>query len=226
MVVAPFPPPSNAGSEAQAGVTLIELLIAISLSSVVVLLALSLFKDVGFAARFAGGRRDAAFEAQAAFESLTGNLLAGGGIVRLAESEAVILNRRHRRMDYAWGDSLLKANGVPFKFSLASLRIDPSGPVRPAWKAFTGEMPWDLDSLDGNHDGLIDFSELDRDGDGELGRDECRFIAALRVTMVVAYHGSPMLLTALVHPRNRAPATDNGESDSTFETVPDAVPEP
>jgi prepilin-type N-terminal cleavage/methylation domain-containing protein len=226
MVVARLPPQSDAGLQAQAGVTMIELLIAISLSSVVVLLALSLFKDVGFAARFAGGRRDAAFEAQAAFESLTGNLMAGGGIVRLAEGEAVVLNRRRRRMTYAWGDSLLKANGVPFKFSLASLRIDPSGPVRPAWKAFTGEMPWDLDSLDGNHDGLIDFAELDRDGDGELGRDECRFIAALRVTMVVDYHGAPMLLTALVHPRNRAPATDNGESDTTFETVPDAVPEP
>jgi prepilin-type N-terminal cleavage/methylation domain-containing protein len=226
MVVERPPSPSGTGLRAQSGVTMIELLIAISLSSVVVLLALSLFKDVGFAARFAGGRRDAAFEAQAAFESLTGNLMSGGGIVRLAEGEAVLLNRRHRRITYAWGDSLLKANGVPFKFTLASLRIDPSGPIRPAWKAFTGEMPWDLDSLDGNHDGLIDFAELDRDGDGELGRDECRFIAALRVTMVIAFHGTPMVFTSLVHPRNRAPATDDGESDTTFETVPDAVPEP
>ena len=226
MVVKPTPPPAHTGLPGQAGVTLIELLIAISLASVVVLLALSLFKDVGFAARFAGGRRDAAFEAQAAFESLTGNLMAGGGILRLAEGEAVVLNRRRHRITYAWGDSLLKANGVPFKFTLASLRIEPSGPIRPAWKDFTGEMPWELDSLDGNHDGLIDFGELDRNGDGELGRDECRFIAALRVTMVIAYHGTPMLLTALLHPRNRALATDNGDSDSTLETVPDAVPEP
>lgn len=210
----------------QSGVTLIELLIAISLSAVVILLALSLFKDVGFAARITGGRRDAAFEAQAAFESLTGNLMTGMGIQRLAEGEAILLNRRNRRIAYTWSDSVLKANGVPFKFQLASLRIEPLGPVRPAWKAFSGEMPWELDSLDGNHDGSIDFTELDRNGDGGLARDECRFIATLRVTLVASYHGAPIVLTGLVHPRNRASGAVRGDEDSTDETGPEEVPEP
>lgn len=217
---------SRAAGTGQGGVTLIELLIAISLSAVVVLLALSLFKDVGFAARLTGGRRDAAFQAQAAFESLTRNLMTGRGIQRLAEGEAVLLNRGNRRVTYAWGDSALKANGVPYKFPLASLRIEPSGPVRPVWKAFTGEMPWELDSLDGDHDGFIDASELDRDGDGALGPEECRFIAALRVTLVADYHGAPIVLTCVVHPRNRASASVHGDADSTDETAPDGVPEP
>jgi prepilin-type N-terminal cleavage/methylation domain-containing protein len=208
------------------GVTLIELVIAISLSAVVVLLALSLFKDVGFAARLAGGRRDAAFEAQAAFEALSGNLMTGRGIRRLGEGEAVVLNRGNRRVAYAWGDSVLKANGVPFKFPLASLSIEPEGPVRPAWKAFTGEMPWELDSLDGNHDGVLDFAELDRNGDGELGPAECRYIATLRVTMVASFRGAPIVLTCLVHPRNRASGAVRGDGDSTDETMSEGVPEP
>jgi hypothetical protein len=204
---------------------LIELLFAVSLSAVVVLMAMSLFRDVGFAARFFGGRRDAAFEAQAAFESLAGNLMTGRGILRLADGEAVVLNRRNRRVTYAWGDSSLKANGVPFRFALGSLRIEPSGPVRPAWKAFSGEMPWELDSLDANHDGLIDLTELDRDGDGALGPQECRYIAALRVTLVAAYHGAPIVLTALVHPRNRA-SGGAADPDSGDGMSRDAVPEP
>ncbi|MBW8887439.1 MAG: prepilin-type N-terminal cleavage/methylation domain-containing protein [Fibrobacteres bacterium] len=208
------------------GVTLIELLIAISLSAVVILLALSLFKDVGFAARLTGGRRDAAFEAHAAFASLTGNLMTGRGIQRLAEGEAVLRNRRNRRVTYAWSDSVLKANGVPYKFTLASLRIEPSGPVRPAWKAFSGEMPWELDSLDGNGDGHIDFSELDRNGDGELGVDECRFIATLRVTLVASFRGIPIVMTCLVHPRNRASGPVPGDPDTSYETSPEEVPEP
>jgi hypothetical protein len=205
---------------------MIELLIAISLSSVVVLLALSLFKDVGLAARITGGRRDAAFEAQAAFASLTGNLMTGMGIKRISEGEAVVLNRGNRRITYAWSDSVLKANDVPYKFSLASLRIEPIGPVRPAWKPFSGEMPWELDSLDGDHDGTIDFSELDHNGDGELGPEECRFIAALRVTLVASYHGAPIVLTCLVHPRNRPSGIVPGAADSADETIPEDVPEP
>jgi len=226
MVVKRIFPAYRSTGNGQKGVTLIELLIAISLSAVVILLALSLFKDVGFAARITGGRRDAAFEAHAAFASLTANLMTGRGIQRLAEGEAVLLNRGNRRVTYAWSDSVLKANGVPYKFTLASLRIEPSGPVRPAWKAFTSEMPWELDSLDGNHDGFIDFSELDRNGDGDLGPDECRFIATLRVTLVASYHGVPIVMTCLVHPRNRASGFVPGDADSTDETGQEEVPEP
>lgn len=208
----------------QGGVTLIELLIAISLSSVVILLALSLFKDVGFAARLVGGRRDAAFEARAAFASLTGNLMTGNGILRLAPGRAEVLNRRNRRITYAWGDSVLKANDVAYKFPLASLSIEPYGPVRPAWKAFSAELPWELDSLDADHDGRIDAAELDRDGDGEIKDAECRFIAGMRVTLIATYRGLPLALTCVVHPRNRSPAgADSGETGSD---LPDGVPEP
>jgi hypothetical protein len=206
------------------GVTLIELLIAISLSSLVVLMALSLFKDVGFAARLTGGRRDAAFQANAALSSLSGNLLAGGGILRLAEGEAVVLNRRNRRVTYAWGDSVLKANGKAYGFRLASLRIETAGPVRPVWRAFGSEMPWDLDSLDGDHNGAIDSSELDRNGDGALDTEECRFLASVRVTLVASAKGIPITLTAVVHPRNRAPwgiATETEDPDDAS-----AIPEP
>jgi hypothetical protein len=198
------------------GVTLIELLIAISLSSLVVLMALALFKDVGFAARLTGGKRDVAFQARLALASLTGNLLAGGGVLRLAPGEAAVLNRRNRRVTYAWGDSVLAANGKPYAFRLVSLRIEPAGPVRPEGRGFAGEMPWELDSLDGDHNGTIDSTELDRNGDGVLGTEECRFLASVRVTLVASARGVPITLSSLVHPRNRArqgTETEAGDPD-------------
>jgi hypothetical protein len=206
------------------GVTLIELLIAISLSSLVVLMALSLFKDVGFAARLTGGKRDAAFQAHAALAALSGTLLSGGGVLRLSPGEAVVLNRRNQSVTYAWGDSVLKVNGKAYAFRLASLRIEPAGPVRPVWKAFAGEMPWDLDSLDGDHNGAIDSAELDRNGDGALDAEECRFVASARVTLVVSARGIPITLTAMVHPRNRARAgTGAGEGNPDGAS---GIPEP
>ena len=211
MVVASPEPASR-----QAGVTLIELIIAVALSTVVVLLALALFRDVGIAARITGGKRDAAFEAQAAFASLAENLMTGGGILRLAPGKAELLNRRNRRVTYAWGDSALTVNGVAWKFRLASLDIGPMGPVRPDWKAFAGGMPWELDSLDGDHDGSIDFEELDQDGDGALAPDECRFIAGIRITLVAVVHGAPLTYTCLVHPRNRVPAAVGADADDVI----------
>ena len=98
------------------GVTMIELLFAISLATVVVLLALALFRDVGFAARITQGKRDAAFESQAAFASLADNLMTGGGILRLGPDRVDLLNRRNRRVTYAWGDSVLSANGAKWMF--------------------------------------------------------------------------------------------------------------
>jgi hypothetical protein len=208
------------GGAREAGLTLIELLIAISMSSVVVLMALALFRDVGFAARLTGGKREAAFAARAALASLAGNLMTGGGIVRLAPGEAVVLNRRNRRVTYAWADSALKADGKDFGFRLASLRIDPAGPSRPAWKAFSGNTPWELDSLDEDHDGAIGASELDRDGDGELDADECRFLATVRVTLVASARGVPIVLTCVVHPRNRARPGDGTEDGNDPEAAP------
>ncbi len=206
------------------GVTLVELLLAISLSSVVALLALALFKDVGFAARLTGGKREADFQARTAMASLSGNLLAGGGVLKLAPGEAVLLNRRNRKVTYAWADSALKANGKGFGFRLVSLSLEPAGPVRPAWKAFANVMPWELDSLDGDHNGSIDSSELDRNGDGELDWEECRFLGTVRITLVVSARGIPISYTAVVHPRNRAKSGSAAEAGDPEDAS--GIPEP
>lgn len=211
------------GPEA-AGVTLLELLVAISMSAVVVLLALSLFRDAGFASRLTGGRSDAAFAAQAAFGSLADNLMQGRGILRLAPGEAELLNRRNRRLAYVWRDSTLTVNGKTYPFALESLIIAPSGPRRPAWKPFSGETPWDLDSLDADRDGVLGFDELDRDRDGALDSRECRYVAAVRVTLAVRFRDAPLLLTCVVHPRNRA--SDTSASARDISGFPSGIPDP
>ncbi len=215
-------PPATRGSR---GVTLIEMLIAVSLSAVVIGMALALFRDAGFAARLGQNRRDAVFQAQALFNSLSGNLMTGRGILRLVPGGRVeVLNARNLRVDYQWGDSLLTANGRAMNFRLASLRVEPEGPTRPAWKGFAATAVWDLDSLDGNRDGSIDFEELDRDRNGELDAEESRFIARIIITMTTINRGIPITQTCTVHPRNRVPATVGEDARDVMESA--GVPEP
>jgi hypothetical protein len=206
------------------GVTLIELMTAISLSSLVVLMAMALLKDAGFAARLLGGKRDAASRSQALFAALSENLMAGGGILRMAPDRLEILNARHRTVDYRWGDSAITVNGKPWNLRIASMQVEPEGPSRPGWREFSGLGPWELDSLDGNRDGAIDFSELDRDHSGELEPEECRFIARIRITMVVMDHGVPIGQTCVVHPRNRVPAAAGDAAEDVLEYG--GIPEP
>jgi prepilin-type N-terminal cleavage/methylation domain-containing protein len=206
------------------GVTLVELLIAISLSSLVVMMAMALFKDAGFAARLLGGRRDAASRSQALFSSISENLMAGGGILRLAPDHLEILNVRNRKVDYRWEDSAITVNGKTWNLRLASMHVEPEGPSRPAWREFSGIGPWELDSLDGNRDGAIDFAELDRDHSGELEPEECRFIARIRISMVVIDHGIPIGQSCIVHPRNRVPAAAGDDVQEILESG--GIPEP
>jgi hypothetical protein len=93
------------------------------------------------------------------------------------------------------------------------LDIEPEGPLRPAWKGFSGTPAWDLDSLDGNRDGAIDFQEMDRDHDGGLGPEECRYIARIRITMTTVADGHTITLACMVHPRNRMPAASEGNEE-------------
>lgn len=197
---------SERGTPGASGVTLIELIIAISLSVLVVGMGLALFKDVGFAARLGSGRRDAAFQAQAAFSTLSNNLMSGGGILRIGPDRLEILNRNNLRMDYRWEDSTLTLNGKKFLFRLASLEIKPEGPSRPKARDFSVQAAWDLDSLDGDRDGRIDFDELDRDRSGELEPEECRFIGTISINMKTVFRDLLSEQTTSVHPRNRVPA--------------------
>jgi hypothetical protein len=209
------------------GGTLVELLIAISLSTVVVGLALALFKDAGFAARLGAGNRDAAFQAQAAFGAISENLMSGNGIVELGPDKVVVLNRANRRMEYRREDSTLSLNGKPFGFKVAALAIEPEGPRRPEGNGFSVGTPWDLDSLDGDRDGRIAFDELDRDRSGALDPEECRFIATVKLTLGTVFRGIPALQTGIVHPRNRVPAVagDKGNEAADFYES-GGIPEP
>jgi hypothetical protein len=207
-----------------AGVTLIELLVSISLSVLVIGMALALFKDVGSVARLGQGRAEASMEAQAAFTALSNNLMTGGGLLNLGPGSLELLNLRNRRMKYRWEESTLTLNDRAMKFRLASLEAAPEGPMRPDWKDFGGTVHWDLDSLDGNRDGAIDFEELDRDRSGELEPEECRYIARVRLTMTTVHQGIPTTQTCTVHPRNRVPAVSGQDAEEVMESG--GIPEP
>ncbi len=225
MVLIPSDPKqaTACGMQGASGVSLIELLIAISLSVLVVGMGLALFKDVGTAARLGSGRRDAAFQAQAAFTTLSNSLMSGGGILKIGPDRLEILNRNNRRLDYRWEDSTLSLNGKSFAFRLASLEIKPEGPARPEPADFSSLPAWDLDSLDGDRDGRIDFDEMDRDRSGELEPEECRFVGRISIEMKIVFRDVIMVQSTSVHPRNRVPASiDPAPEDiSGFGGIPD-----
>lgn len=206
------------------GVTLIELLVSISLSVLVVGMALALFRDVGSVARLGQGRADAAMQAQTTFAALSNNLMTGGGLLHLGPGKLDLLNRRNRRMIYLWADSTLTLNDRPMKIRLAFMEAVPEGPVRPDWKDFGGGVAWDLDSLDGNRDGAIDFDELDRNRSGQLEPGECRYIARIKLTMTTVHRGIATTQTCIVHPRNRVAAVSGQDAESVMETG--GIPEP
>ncbi|MEO6096157.1 MAG: prepilin-type N-terminal cleavage/methylation domain-containing protein [Fibrobacteria bacterium] len=210
------------------GLTLVELLIAISLSTVVVGLSLALFKDAGFAARLGAGNRDAAFQARAAFGAISENLMTGNGIVELGPDKILVLNRANRRTEYRLEDSTLRLNGKPFGFKVAAWTVEPEGPQRPEGNGFSVGTPWDLDSLDGDRDGRIPFDELDRDRSGALDDEECRFIATVKLSLNTVYRGISIVQTAVVHPRNRVPgvAESGVENNAAGFHEEGGIPEP
>lgn len=201
---------------ASRGVTLIELVVAMSLSALVVGLGLALYKDVGRAASLAGSGRDDAFETRIFFNSLCDNLMAGGGLLEVAPARLRLLNAAGRPMEYRWEDSTLSVNGRSLGFRLAALEITPSGPARPGGEEWTRErMEFaEVDSLDDDRDGVIDFDELDRDGDGELDPYECRYVVRVDVRMETVHQGATSVLAGTVHPRNPAREGAEGADDA------------
>lgn len=202
----------------QRGVSLVELLMAIGMSTLVIGMALALFKDMGFAARLTQDRRDAGFQARAFFGGLSRNIMTGGGILGIGPGRLELLNVRNRRVEYLLTDSVLTVNGHAWGFRVASLDIEPWGPMRPEKDGgFSVPEPWDLDSLDGNRDGTLDFSELDRDRSGDLDPEEVRYLSRIRLTLTIIDRGLPLTQTCIVHPRNRLPAVKGRTAEEIME---------
>ncbi len=186
------------------GVTLLELIVSIALSSLVAAMAFAFFKDAGKVSRLTQDRRDAGFESSTVFNSLCDNLLAGKGVLELGKDKLVLVNSGDVQLDYHWADSTLTINSKQYDFRLSDMQIVPIGPDRPKSKGGTldGTLPWDLDSLDSDRDGHLDFKELDHNRDGILDPEEGRLVALFHVTLIIVDHGVPMTLDAVIHPRN------------------------
>jgi prepilin-type N-terminal cleavage/methylation domain-containing protein len=186
------------------GVTLLELLVAIALSGLVAAMATAFFRDAGHAARQIQGHRESDFQSQVFFSSLCENLLAGAGVLSLGPGRLVLLNGHNRKVEYRWDDSTLMVNGHPLGFRVGAFTMEPEGPERPAPSdAFhVMDASWDLDSLDEDRDGRIDFRELDRDHSDDLNLPETRFVAKYKLALTVIERNIPTTLTAVIHPRN------------------------
>jgi hypothetical protein len=192
--------------KAERGVSLIELVVALSLSALVVGMGLALYKDVGRAASLAGAGRDEAFRTRVFFNSLCDNLMAGGGLLAVEPGRLRLLSSAGKPVDYRWEDSVLTVNGKSQAFRLAALEVVPWGPSLPSGEEWSRERTEfaEVDSLDDDRDGLVDFDELDRDRSGELDPYECRYVARVAVRMQTVHQGTLATLQGAVHPRNHA----------------------
>jgi hypothetical protein len=192
----------------QIGITLIELLVSIALSSLVAIMAFAFFKDAGSAARRTQAHQGIGFQTQAVFSSLTENLLSGGGVLRLGQNRLILLNRQDKIMDYSLVDSTLSINGKALPMRIGEFKIEPIGPVKPEHKGSYRELEqaWELDSLDNDRDGQVTFQELDRDRDDSLSAEECRYVGLYQVRLTTIDHGLTTKLESFIHPRNHLAA--------------------
>lgn len=190
----------------QAGVSLIELVVAFSLSSLVVGMGMALYKDVGIAARLVRGGSADALQTRVFFNSLSDNLMGGGGLLSLEPGRLRLLNQRGQKVEYAWEDSAVSVNGKPWGFKLASLEVQPFGPALPKGEEWTRERMElaEADSLDEDRDGVIDMDELDRDRSGDLDPLECRYVARVTLKLETVREGTVTTHQGTVHPRNHA----------------------
>ncbi len=191
------------------GMTLLEILISIALSTMVIALALATFKDVNHAARKNMNWNRNGMDAQSFFKAFTNNIMLGQGVISCSEKSITLLNLHGDTLRYQWEDSTLTINekSLPQKageMMVGEMKVKPMGPEKPSpeFLAKEGNGYWDLDSLDSDKNGQIDFDELDRNRDGILDGIETRYIALFHIEFTTVEDDIPFTQRATVHPRN------------------------
>ncbi len=162
------------------GFTLLELVVALAVAAAVGALAYRFFRAWGGAAHL-GWKRLYLVQSEAAWTAAVENgLLEGRGLVAVSPQTLVFISRGGQRMILEKsGDSALW-NGRPVP-DLYALSLDAQGPDCSQAPANDAGCRALLDSLDENHDGVIDFSELDRDRDGVVQGPECRYVRSVEI---------------------------------------------
>ncbi len=191
------------------GMTLIEILVSLAVSTMVIALALATFKDVNHAARKNMNWNKSGLDAQSFFKAFTNNIMMGKGVISCGEKSITLLNLHGDTLRYQWEDSVITINENPLPIKIgemmvAELKIEPMGPEKPSRELLEMETNgyWDLDSLDSDKNGQIDFDELDRNRDGIVDEGETRFIALFHIEFTTTEDNKPFIQRATVHPRN------------------------
>jgi hypothetical protein len=191
----------------QAGITLVELIAALSLASIVGLLALFLFRQGRQTLLHSLGQEVDYTQAAAVSHLISQVLREGAGLKEVREDglESVTRDGRPFQLEQPFGDTVVFLNGKPTLDSACQLKISAYGPALNPDPLATVKQ--DIDTLDDNRDGIIDFGELDRDRDDRLDSLELAHLRLLEIQWQSCGNASAKH-RLLISPRNRVAPTN------------------
>jgi prepilin-type N-terminal cleavage/methylation domain-containing protein len=192
-------------TSSQKGLTLIELMVAMSLALGVAAIAFSAY--LGFQRALVHRQEKIRMPFQAGLLStvIKNQIINGRGIHQVSSEHLVLITQSGKRMNYSLKYRELLVNGKPAPVSADRFDVEVFGPqiYYPEDDLLDDRPPSVLHQLDTDMDGIIDFYELDTDGSGILEGKECTMIGLVIIT--VNYTDDSRSLTHVIqaHPRNR-----------------------
>ncbi|MFC1584983.1 hypothetical protein ACFL5V_05505 [Fibrobacterota bacterium] len=198
------------------GYTLVELLVALSLSLLVVFFGFTLYLRFNRAVLHRQTGNHLTFQADIFCGQLRNQIMTGQGIVSVAEDGLKLLTERGKLMEYSFTTDGLTINQAPGPLKVDNFRVEALGPViyYPEHEYF-GSPPTPLQQLDRDRSGLLEMEELDLDGSGTLEGRECAGIGLINVSIEYAEGNKTLSRRIRAHPRNRLISyreEDNSES--------------
>ncbi len=192
------------------GFTVIELMVALALSGIVMALAYQMFLSSQSSMFHRQAKKQEQFNISRFLEGLSQSLIVGKGIYEMEENSISWENQSGIRKRLFLEDSILRINEDSLLFSIAQINIRPYTPLAEPVDFFSeGNKNSLLNYYEKDGDYLLEFDEMDLNGNGKLDVNECKLVSLIELKIVWNFRGTEKIYGFTVHPRNRTAFGDS-----------------
>ncbi len=187
------------------GFTLIEVIVAMSLAVSAAIFLLGVYIQFQSAVSIKKGHRQFVQKTSAFSQALYSQLTTAKGIIYLSESEIRLIREVGDTLSYFYDSDSLKIGIVYFPYGIQRFKVGALGPAYRIEDAYGFETTENhpLAEFDDDDSGVLEFEELDTDGNMVLEGRECIKIGVITVDMVFRNNDDTTSFQFSAHPRNR-----------------------